>query len=169
MSTIVMSWSKCKIEVGKTGEADAMATELKNIGIVNDRSTSLSKEDGEKLTAKATGGIIVAEEESEGVVTITTRVKEMGFDIEKLFTGAVVGSDGDLTVTSNVVRDNFSLKLTPKNTGAIGIKARKTSVSFKPGYSEEEGNFVDLSFKVIACADGELYKKFRVKESDWNN
>ncbi len=164
-----MSWSKCKIEVGKTGEADAMATELKNIGIVNDRSTSLSKEDGEKLTAKATGGIIVAEEESEGVVTITTRVKEMGFDIEKLFTGAVVGSDGDLTVTSNVVRDNFSLKLTPKNTGAIGIKARKTSVSFKPGYSEEEGNFVDLSFKVIACADGELYKKFRVKESDWNN
>lgn len=169
MSTIVMSWSKCKIEVGKTGEADAMATELKNIGIVNDRSTSLSKEDGEKLTAKATGGIIVAEEESEGVVTITTRIKEMGFDIEKLFTGAVVGSDGDLTVTSNVVRDNFSLKLTPKNTGAIGIKARKTSVSFKPGYSEEEGNFVDLSFKVIACADGELYKKFRVKESDWNN
>ena len=163
---IIMSWSKCKIEVGKTGEDEAMAVSLTNIGIINDKSTTLATEDGEKLTATATGGIVVAEEEGEPVVTITTRVKEMDFDTEKIFTGATV-SEEELVVKTNVVSDDFSVKLTPKNIGAIGIKARRTHVSFRPGSSEEEGSYVDLTFKVLACSDGELYKKFRVKAEDW--
>ena len=124
---IIMSWSKCKIEVGKTGEDEAMAVSLTNIGIINDKSTTLATEDGEKLTATATGGIVVAEEEGEPVVTITTRVKEMDFDTEKIFTGATV-SEEELVVKTNVVSDDFSVKLTPKNIGAIGIKARRTHV-----------------------------------------
>lgn len=163
---IIMSWSKCKIEVGKTGEDEAMAVSLTNIGIINDKSTTLATEDGEKLTATATGGIVVAEEEGEPVVTITTRVKEMDFDTEKIFTGATV-SEEELVVKTNVVSDDFSVKLTPKNIGAIGIKARRTHVSFRPGSSEEEGSYVDLTFKILACSDGELYKKFRVKSEDW--
>lgn len=163
---IIMSWSKCKIEVGKTGEDEAMAVSLTNIGIINDKSTTLATEDGEKLTATATGGIVVAEEEGEPVVTITTRVKEMDFDTEKIFTGATVSQD-ELVVKTNVVSDDFSVKLTPKNIGAIGIKARRTHVSFRPGSSEEEGSYVDLTFKILACSDGELYKKFRVKAEDW--
>lgn len=163
---IIMSWSKCKIEVGKTGEDEAMAVSLTNIGIINDKSTTLATEDGEKLTATATGGIVVAEEEGEPGVTITTRVKEMDFDIEKIFTGATV-SEEELVVKTNVVSDDFSVKLTPKNIGAIGIKARRTHVSFRPGSSEEEGSYVDLTFKILACSDGELYKKFRVKAEDW--
>lgn len=165
---IIMSWSKCKIEVGKTGDNDAMATELKSVGTINDKSTTLASEDGETLTATATGGIVVAEEEGEPVITITTRVKEMDFDTENMFTGASKSADGDeLTVKTNVVPDDFSVKLTPKNIGAIGIKARRTHVSFRPGSSEEEGQYVDLTFKILACEDGELYKKFRVKETDW--
>lgn len=163
---IIMSWSKCKIEVGKTGGDEAMAVSLTNIGIINDKSTTLATEDGEKLTATATGGIVVAEEEGEPVVTITTRVKEMDFDTEKIFTGATV-SEEELVVKTNVVSDDFSVKLTPKNIGAIGIKARRTHVSFRPGSSEEEGSYVDLTFKILACSDGELYKKFRVKAEDW--
>ena len=163
---IIMSWSKCKIEVGKTGEDEAMAVSLTNIGIINDKSTTLATEDGEKLTATATGGIVVAEEEGEPVVTITTRVKEMDFDTEKIFTGATV-SEEELVVKTNVVSDDFSVKLTPQNIGAIGIKARRTHVSFRPGSSEEEGSYVDLTFKILACSDGELYKKFRVKAEDW--
>ena len=166
--SVIMSWSKCKIEVGPTGESDAMASALTDIGVINDKSTSLATEDGEKLTALATGGIVVAEEQGEPVVTITTRVKEMTFDVETLFTGAVAGSDGnELTVKTNVVGKDFSVKLTPKNVGAIGIKARRCAVSFKPGSSEEEGTYVDLTFTVLACEDGELYKKFRVQASDW--
>lgn len=163
---IIMSWSKCKIEVGETGENEAMATTLTDVGTINDKSTTLATEDGETLTATATGGIVVAEEEGEPVVTLTTRVKEMDFDTEKMFTGAVVSGE-ELTVKTNVVSKDFSVKLTPKNIGSIGIKARRTHVYFRPGSSEEEGSYVDLKFKILACSDGELYKKFRVKDTDW--
>lgn len=163
-----MSWSKCKIELGKTGDNDAMATDLFNLGTINDKSTTLSTEDGETLTATATGGVVVAEEEGEPVVTLTTRIKEMDFDTESKLTGATKSSDGDeLTVKTNIVDGDYSVKLTPKNIGAIGIKARRTHVSFRPGSSEEEGSYVDVTFKILACEDGELYKKFRVKKEDW--
>lgn len=162
-----MSWSKCKIEIGKTGAEDAMATTLANIGVINDRSTTLSTEDGEVLEAKATGGVTVAMEEGEHSYIITTRVKEMDFTTEASLNGGTVSGD-ELTVKSNIIADDYSVKLTPKNIGAIGIKARKTHVTLKPGSSEEEGNFVDLTFRILACADGELYKKFRVKASDWD-
>ena len=93
----------------------------------------------------------------------------MDFDTESMFTGATIDTaKKELTVKSNVVSDYFSVKITPKNIGATGIKARKTHVSFKPGSSEEEGQFVDLSFKILACDDGELYKKFKVAASDWS-
>ena len=92
---IIMSWSKCKIEVGKTGDDEAMAATLTDVGTINDKSTTLATEDGETLTATATGGIVVAEEEGEPVVTLTTRVKEMDFDKEKMFNGAEVSEDGD--------------------------------------------------------------------------
>ena len=165
---IIMSWSKCKIEVGKTGEGDAMATELKSVGTIKDKSTTLATEDGETLTAIATGGVVVAEEEGEPIITVTTRVKEMDFDTEKMFTGAEKSVDGDeLTVKTNVVPEDFSFKLTPKNIGATGIKCRRSHVSFRPGSSEEEGQYVDLTFKILACEDGELYKKFKVKDTDW--
>lgn len=52
---IIMSWSKCKIEVGKTGDDEAMAATLTDVGTINDKSTTLATEDGETLTATATG------------------------------------------------------------------------------------------------------------------
>ena len=166
---LIMSWSKCKIEVGKTGEADAMAGTLESIGVISDKTTSLSTQDGESLEAKASGGVVVAYEEGEPIVSITTRIKEPTFETEKMFTGATIGgsSQNELKVTTNVVSSDFSVKLTPKNIGAIGIKARKCHVSYKPGSSEEEGHFADVTFKILACADGELYTKFKVAQSDW--
>ena len=166
--SIIMSWSKCKIEIGKTGEDDAMATALTSIGVINDKSTTLSAEDGDKLTAKSSGGFVVAEEEGEHTYTISTRVKEMDFAMEASLNGGVVGEDGELTVTTNIVSDSYSLKLTPKNIGSIGLKVRKCHVTMKPGSSEEEGSYVDLTFKILACADGVLYTKFKVKASDWS-
>lgn len=168
MKKIIMSWSKCKVEIGRTGSDDAMATTLTDVGVINDKSTTLATEDGETLTATATGGIVVAEEEGEPTVTLTYRIKEPSFAFEQMLTGAVENADGDLVVSTNIVEDDFSLKLTPKNIGAIGIKARRTHISYRPGSSEEEGHYVDVTHKILACEDGELYKKFRVKSSDWN-
>ena len=95
---------------------------------------------------------------------------EMDFDTENKLTGAVkAGTAGSetLKVTTNVIPDDFSLKLTPKNIGSTGIKARRTHISFRPGSSEEEGHYVDVTFKILACEDGELYTKFKVAASDW--
>ena len=108
---IVMSWSKCKVEVAETPDDEAMPSSLTSVGTINDKSTTLATEDGETLTATASGGVVVAEEEGEPTVTITTRVKEMDFDKEKMFTGAEISSDGDeLTVKSNVVGKDFAVK-----------------------------------------------------------
>ncbi len=167
---VIMSWSKCKIEVGKTGDDEAMATELFDIGTIKDKTTTLATEDGDVLQAIATGGVVVAEEESEPQVTLTTRIMEMDFDIESKLTGAAKSGEAgkeELTVKTNVIPDDYSVKLTPKNIGATGIKVRRAHISFRPGSSEEEGQYVDVTFKILACADGELYKKFKVSADDW--
>lgn len=165
---IIMSWSECRVEVGYTGEGDAMATELVSVGTINDKSTTLATADGETLEAKASGGKTVAREEGEPVVTITTRVKEMDFDTEGFFTGATKSADGsELDVTTNVVQHECSVKVTPKNIGAIGVKAPRCSVTFRPGSSEDEGHYVDLTFTVLETESGTYYKKFRVKKEDW--
>lgn len=165
---LIASWHKCKIEIGETGENDAMAQSLESIGVIKDKSTTMSHEDGETLTLTATGGVVVAEEVGEGVVSVTTRVMEPEFDLETKLTGAVKSQDGgELTVKTNVVSKEFSMKLTPKNIGSVGVKARRCSVTYKPGSSEEEGHYADITFKFLACADGELYTKFKVKASDW--
>lgn len=167
---IIMSWSECRVEVGYTGEGDAMATELVSVGTINDKSTTLATADGETLEAKASGGKTVAREEGEPVVTITTRVKEMDFDTEGFFTGATKSADGnELDVTTNVVQKECSVKVTPKNIGAIGVKAPRCSVTFRPGSSEDEGHYVDLTFTILETESGTYYKKFRVKKEDWND
>lgn len=166
---IIMSWSKVIVEAGVTGANDAMSEKLFSVGTINDKSTSMTVTDGDTLTAKATGGVTVAEEESEPAVEITCRVKEMDFDTEGLFTGAEENADGELVVKTNIVGSDFSVKVTPKNIGAKGIKARRCSVKFRPGHSEEEGSYVDLTFKILECEDEELYRYFRVGASDKEN
>jgi hypothetical protein len=166
---IIMSWSQVIVEAGPTGADDAMSTKLFSVGTINDKSTTLTSSDGDSLEAKATGGVIVAEEDGEPSIEVTTRVKEMDFDTEGLFTGAVQNDDGELVVSTNKVEDDFSLKITPKNIGAKGLKARRCHVKFRPGQSEEEGNYVDLTFKILECEDGELYRWFRVKAADKEN
>ena len=167
---IIMSWSECRVEVGKTGEGDAFATDLYSVGTINDKSTTLATADGESLEAKASGGKTVALEEGEPVVTLTTRVKEMDFDTEGFFTGAQKSVDGDeLDVKTNIVQGDFSVKVTPKNIGATGIKAARCSVKFRPGSSEDEGHYVDLTFTILETESGVLYKKFKVKSADWSD
>ena len=59
----IMAWSKCTFEIGKTGDSDAMATELTNIGTIKDKSSSLETSEGDALEMKANGGETVAKEQ----------------------------------------------------------------------------------------------------------
>ncbi|MBQ2298471.1 MAG: hypothetical protein II278_03725 [Bacteroidaceae bacterium] len=159
MAKKTMAWSKCQIEIGKTSENDVMATELTSIGTIKDKSSTLEASEGEALEAKATGGELVAKEVSEGGYQLKTRVIE---PTDELLTTLGLGdvSSGEFNVKTHVVEGDFSVKLTPKNVGAKGIKAPKCSVTYTPGWSEEEGNYADLTFDILKGAGDYWYSIF---------
>lgn len=162
MADVIMSWSKCEIEIGATGANDAMAAALSSIGIIKEKSVSLEMADGEKLQAWSTGHKLVAQEKSDGEITLKARVIEPDF----AFLATLLDADHDdvnntLTIRSMVVSNSFSVKVTPKNVGATGINIRKANVDIKKGHSEEEGMYADIVFTVLECADSELYNLFK--------
>lgn len=156
----IMAWSKCTFEIGKTGDSDAMATELTNIGTIKDKSSSLETSEGDALEMKATGGETVAKEVLEGSFKATTRVIEPTDELLSLLGITTDGTEGEKQVKTHIVEGDWSLKITPKNVGAKGIKAPKCSITFKPGWSEEEGNFADIDFEILKGDAGYWYSRF---------
>lgn len=157
MAKKIMAWSKCGIEIGKTGASDAMATSLTSVGVIKDKSAVMESADGEELEMKSTGGETVGSERQEGTVTITCRIIEPGKEFFTLLGIGTAGETaGDISVASHVVSDEYSVKVTPNKVGAFGIEAPKCSVSVSEGWSEEDGNYADLTFGVLhgAQVDG---------------
>lgn len=159
---IKVAWSKCTIEIGKTNDDGSMATDLKSIGIIKDKSSTLEPSDGEMLEAKATGGETVAKEYQEGGLTLKTRVIEPGDDLLTEL-GIATTEDEELKVATHIVDGEWSVKVTPKNVGAKGIKVPCSTITYKPGWSEEEGNYADIEFDIIKGAAGYWYSKFTKK------
>lgn len=158
----IMAWSECSIEMGKTAANDAMAASLSSIGVIKDKSSTLEPSDGDTLEAKATGGKTVAKEQLEGGFILKTRVIEPDDELLTLLgIGAVSGED--FNVKTHVVDGDFSVRVTPKNVGAVGIKAAKTNVIYKPGWSEEEGHYADLEFEILKGATDVWYSRFKKK------
>ena len=167
---IIMAWSKCKFEIGQTNDDDTMATNLTDIGKIKDKSSTLEPSDGESLEMKATGGETVAKETQEGGFKATTRVIEPTNELLTLLgLGEEVTTEGDdkgdFNVKTHIVDGDWSLRITPKNVGAKGIKAPKTNITYKPGWSEEDGNYADLDFEIIKGDAGYWYSKFTKKAS----
>lgn len=155
---IVMSWSKCAIKIGTS--TGAMATLLQPIGMVKDRSTTLEASEGDVLEAIASGGERVAKEALEGGFTISTRVIEPSDDLIELL-GIGAEKNGELQITTHLINQPFSIEITPKNVGARGIRAPYTNISYRPGWSEEEGFYADLEFEVLRGTAGYWYSHFR--------
>lgn len=155
-----MAWSRCDMEIGLPGDDGTMATTLVNIGTIKDKSASLEATDGETLEMKATGGITVAKEILEGGYLVKVRVIEP--DIALLEHLGIVGAkEGeDVTILTHIVDGYRSLRITPKNVGAKGIEAPMTSVTYKPGWSEEDGNYADLEFDILKGDAQYWYKMF---------
>ena len=143
---IIMGWSQCEIEIGRTGANDPMAVTLVSSGTIKDKSSTLETSDGDSLEAKKTGGKLVAKETQEGGFVLKTRIIEPTAEFEALIGVAEEEVDGEANVKTHIVDGDWSVKLTPKNVGARGIKAPLTQITYKPGWSEEEGNFADLEF-----------------------
>lgn len=161
MAKKIMAWSKCKVEIGKTGENDAMATSLSDIGTIKDKSGELNPSDGDSLEMKATGGEMVAKETTEGGYTLTIRVIEPDTTLlTTLGLGETATGGTDFNVTTHIVDGDWSVKLTPKNVGAKGLKAPKTNITYKPGWSEEDGNYADIDFEILKGDAGYWYSIF---------
>lgn len=158
---VIMSWSECTIEIAKTASDDTFSTEtLTSIGTIKDKSSTLEPSDGEVLEAKATGGKTVAKEVQEGGYTLKTRVIEPQDSLLTMF--GLAATDGDeLKVKTHIVSGDWSVKVTPKNVGARGLKAPKTTISYKPGWSEEEGNYADIEFEILNGNAGYWYSHFK--------
>lgn len=162
-----MAWSKCTIEIAKTGTDDTFnGTGMQSIGIIKDKSTTLEPSDGDVLEMKATGGETVAKETQEGGYTLKTQVIEPDEELyELLALGEEVAEEGDdkgdFKVKTHLVDGDWSVKVTPKNVGARGIKVPLASISFKPGYSEENGNYADIEFEILKGAQDYWYSRFK--------
>ena len=155
-----MAWSECSVKIGKTGANDAMAQALTDIGTIKDKSGVLEPSDGDVLEAKSTGGHTVAKETQEGGFTLTVRVIEPTSSLLTLLGIASAEADGVQNINTHLVNDHWSVELTPKNVGAKGIRAPKTEISYKPGWSEEEGNYADISFEILLGSAGYWYSRF---------
>ncbi len=168
MKKLVMSWSKAAIKIGPATSDGTMpaANDMFSMGVVNDKSTNLEASDGEELKATASGGVQVAYERGEGGYTLTTRIKEPSFQLFENFGLGEISASGDLEVKSHVVQGDWAVEVTPKNVGAIGIRVPYCLVTFKPGRSEEEGDFVDVTFAILPILNDDYevekwYTRFR--------
>lgn len=158
---IIMAWSKCKVELAPMPEDESMADDsaLFDIGIIRQNTTSLSSSEGDALQAIETGGAIVAEEKQEGDFALATEVIEPSDD---LYTDLNIGSKNgdDVDVKTHIVPGNYSMKLTPKNLGAKGIKAPKCSVSVTPTFGDDTGHGMTLNISIMQGEAGYWYKKY---------
>lgn len=138
-----------------------MATELFSVGTIKDKTTELTNDDGDDLEAIASGGIRVAKESQDGAFTLTTRIIEPSAELYARLGLSTDGAEGEDDVHTHIVDGDYSLKVIPKNNGAIGIKAPKTNISFKPGFSEEEGNYVDITWDILQTESGKWYTRYK--------
>lgn len=157
-----MAWSKCGIALGPTKDDDTMSDTLESVGTIKDKSSTLEATEGDTLEAKATGGETVASEDLEGDYILKTRVIEPDNALyTRLGLGAEDTTSQEFRTQTHVVEGDFSAEVTPKNVGAIGIRAPKCHVTFKPGWSEEDGNFADFELKILKGDAGYWYGRFK--------
>lgn len=172
---IIMSWGKCKVEFGDTGENDEFATELTDVGVIKDQSTELSASDGDQLQMKATGGEVVAQEDNEGTLQLVTTVIEPTPELYERLGIADKEADGEQKVKTHIVPGDKCLKVTPHNKGARGIKAPLCRIKVAPALDEQNGNALTLTyyiFKTTGVAPNEKgedqnywYSRFKTTEA----
>ena len=128
---IIMAWSKCKIDLAPMPEDESMAED----------------------------SAMVAEEKQEGTFELTTEIIEPSDDLY-VNLGIAHMSDEDLLVDTHIVPGNYSLKLTPKNLGAKGIKIPKCSISVAPAFGDDTGHALTITASVLQGEAGYWYSKF---------
>ncbi len=162
--TVIMAWSECTIKIGKTPENETMAEAgaLVEIAPIKDKSATLESSDGDELRMKQTGGKTIAREALEGGFMLKARLVEPTDELRTLL-GLGAASGEEFQVKTHLINVPWSVEVTPKNIGATGIRAPKTNITYKPGWSEDDGHYADLEFEVLQGAAGYWYSTFKKK------
>lgn len=158
---IIMAWNECDISIAPSQEDGSFpTTNLTSVGTIKDKSSTLEPSDGDTLEMKKTGGKVVASESNEGGFLLKTRVIEPTSALMTML-GLGTAEGDDFKVKTHIVDGNFAVKVEPKKAGAMGVKAPLTDVKYKPGWSEEDGNYVDLEFNILQGPADYWYSRFK--------
>ena len=142
-------------------ERQAFAKVLTNVGKIRNQTTELSSNEGDSLTETATGGEVVAMEQNDGTLQLKTTVIEPTPELYKaLGIASAEDTKGEQIVKTHVVAGDMSVKVTPRNKGARGIKAPVTRMTVAPAFDEQNGNALNITFNIIKTTDVKpTYKK----------
>lgn len=146
---VIMAWGKCSIALKEnTGsEFPDNLTGFTLLDNIKEDSTSMDMVEGDEYVAKTTGGIVIARERAEGAFILKTTLIEPS---DELYTFLGIGKPSGTAqnITSTVVSGIFSLRLDPRNIGAIGIEVPTVSITASPKFSDKEGWSLILSFSI---------------------
>lgn len=157
---LIMAWSECTIKIGPTPADETMAKTLTEIAPIKDKSATLESSDGDELRMKQTGGKTIAREALEGGFMLKARIVEPADKLPTML-GLGAASGNEFQVKTHLVSIPWSVELTPKNTGATGIRVPKTNITYKPGWSEDDGHYADLEFEILQGSAGYWYSMFK--------
>ena len=159
---LIMAWLKCAIDLAPMPEDENMEADEAayfNVGVIRNNTTQLTAEDGDALQAVESGGAVVAEERQEGTLNLASEIIEPDDALyENLGLGQV--NEEELRVKTHVAPGHYCLRLRPKNLGAKGIKAPKTSVSVSPAFGDDTGHALTLNFSILNGEAGYWYGKY---------
>lgn len=121
----ILSWGKPTIKVTKivdegTGEATQFKTPVEN-------STQLTTSKGDKTEAKVEGGGIEAVKYKRNTYALEWTIR------------LAKGEKKPVEDLDGVISGEYSLELTPEETGAVGIKIDRCILSVEDAYTSEEG------------------------------
>lgn len=146
---VVMGWGKCSIAV-KANTESGFPENLDGFTLldnIKEDATSIEMAEGDEYVAKTTGGVVIARERAEGAFTLKTTLLEPSEDLYTLLgIGHTTGSAQN--ITSTVVNGVFSVRLDPRNVGAVGIEIPTASVTATPKFSDKEGWSLELTFNI---------------------
>lgn len=139
--TVTIGWGKPKIEVKKAGGAtwSEFASPVEN-------TTQLETTQGEKLEAKVEGGENEAVKYKSNTYQLTFQVRQ------------APEREDPIEHVDGVVKDEYSVRVTPENTGAIGVVIDRSAVNVQTSFSSSEGLVNTYTFDVLKPQEGSQVK-----------
>lgn len=142
MNKTLVTWGKPVIKTGKSGANGIMGTNLAELGEIKLDSTTIDMAEGEINKLVAEGGKVIAQDESEGAITLTFTVMSPSLDqLAAIYNGEIpageAGKGRSLGINSFVIADDQSFEVTPKT--GIGVRIPKAHMSGVIKFNAKEG------------------------------